>query len=96
MRDHRERLRAEAADTVLVLDFSLMCCAWRAVRRSRERADFWRWMMLWRWRSRPAVMAAIADHATSADVHVFRAPRQLARFVSPLESYEPPLGGGQA
>ncbi|MEJ7704307.1 MAG: hypothetical protein WKF47_11820 [Geodermatophilaceae bacterium] len=33
---------------------------------------------------------AAADHATSADVHIFRAPRQLARFIAQLESYEPP------
>ncbi|MGI8652199.1 MAG: hypothetical protein ACR2I7_05305 [Geodermatophilaceae bacterium] len=82
--------RLAAAGRVLVLDFSLVRCAWRAVRRSRERADFWWWMVLWRRRSRPKVMAAIADHATSADVHIFRAPRQLARFIAQLESYEPP------
>ncbi|MDQ3055472.1 MAG: hypothetical protein M3R66_17170 [Actinomycetota bacterium] len=27
-----------------------------------------------------------------ADVHVFRVPRQLARFIAGLESYEPPPG----
>src|SRR5438270_6673284 len=34
-----ERLRM--ADTIILLDFSLLRCAWRAFRRSRERADFW-------------------------------------------------------
>lgn len=47
--DHRRRLEAhdvlhvrlQAADTIMV-DFSLLRCAWRAMRRSRERADVWR------------------------------------------------------
>src|SRR5262245_53920935 len=30
-------VRLRAADTVIVLDFSLLRCAWRAMRRSRER-----------------------------------------------------------
>jgi adenylate kinase family enzyme len=37
-------VRLRAADTIILLDFSLIRCAWRAVRRSRERADFWRWL----------------------------------------------------
>jgi hypothetical protein len=36
-------VRLQAADTVVFLDFSPARCAWRAVRRSRERADFWWW-----------------------------------------------------
>jgi adenylate kinase family enzyme len=35
-------VRLKAADTVVFLDFSPLRCAWRAIRRSRERADFWR------------------------------------------------------
>jgi len=34
-------VRLQAADTIVFLDFSPARCAWRAVRRSRERADFW-------------------------------------------------------
>jgi len=33
--------RLSRVDTVVVLDLSLVRCAWRAARRSRERADFW-------------------------------------------------------
>ena len=51
------------ADTIVVLDFSLPRCAWRAFRRSRERADFWLWVLAWRRRSRPALLRAIALHA---------------------------------
>jgi adenylate kinase family enzyme len=35
-------IRLRAADTIIFLDFSFARCAWRALRRSRERMDFWR------------------------------------------------------
>src|SRR3981081_1435027 len=38
-------VRLQAADTVIFLDFSLVRCVWRAIRRSRERADFWLWLL---------------------------------------------------
>jgi adenylate kinase family enzyme len=75
-------IRLRAADTIIVLDFSLVRCAWRALRRSRERADFWRWLLTYRRRSRPQLMEAIATHATSADLHVLRNPGALRRFVA--------------
>jgi adenylate kinase family enzyme len=75
-------IRLRAADTIIVLDFSLVRCAWRALRRSRERADFWRWLLTYRRRSRPQLMEAIATHAASADLHVLRNPGALRRFVA--------------
>src|ERR1700729_852435 len=36
-------VRLCAADTVVFLDFSVFRCAWRALRRSDERIDFWLW-----------------------------------------------------
>ena len=38
-------VRLRVADTVVFLDFSLVQCAWRAARRSRERLDFWLWLL---------------------------------------------------
>lgn len=73
-------VRLRAADTVLVLDFSLLRCAWRAVRRSRERWDFWRWLIGYRRVSLPPLAAAIARCAPNARVHVLRDPRAIARF----------------
>lgn len=78
--------RLAAADTVLVLDFALLRCAWRAANRSREHTDFWWWVLTWRRRSRPAVMAAVADHAASATVHVLRTPRALRQFFTELRT----------
>jgi adenylate kinase family enzyme len=75
-------IRLRAADTILFLDFSLVRCGWRAICRSPEHADFWRWLMAYRWQSRPILMEAIANDAVQADLHVFRYPRALKRFVA--------------
>lgn len=75
-------VRLQAADTVVMLDFSLLRCSWRAIRRSRERADFWHWLWTYRRRWRPLVVNAIARHAPSADVHILRTPRSVRRFLA--------------
>ena len=75
-------VRLEAADTVIVLDFPLLPCAWRAIRRSRERGDFWRWLLTYRRRSRPVVLRAIATHAARADIHVLSSSRAVSRFLA--------------
>lgn len=75
-------VRLGRADTVLILDFSLVRCAWRAARRSRERLDFWQWLLMWRRSSRPVLLATVATYAPAAAVHVLRTPSQLERFLS--------------
>ena len=77
-------VRLRAADTVIFLDFSLVRCAGRAIRRSRERADFWRWLLAYRRQSRPLLMKAIATYAPRANLQVLRNPRELRRFVERL------------
>jgi adenylate kinase family enzyme len=74
--------RLAAADTVIVLDFSFARCAWRTLRRGRERADYWRWVWSYRRRYRPAVMRAIAADAGQARLHVLRSPAAVRRFVA--------------
>ncbi|MDN5932494.1 MAG: hypothetical protein L0I24_15750 [Pseudonocardia sp.] len=74
-------IRLHRADTVVVLDLSLARCAWRAVRRSRERADFWWWLLTWRWRSRSRVLDAVATHSPQAHLRVLRTPAQVRRFL---------------
>jgi hypothetical protein len=71
-----------AADTVIVLDFALWRCAWRAARRSRENFAFWRWLISYRRRSLPTVLAAIAVHAPDADVYLLRRPRDVQKFLA--------------
>jgi adenylate kinase family enzyme len=76
--------RLRAADTVIFLDFSFSCCAHRAIRRSRERFDFWWWVLAYRWQSRPALLKAITQYVPSAELHAFRNPDSLQRFVDQL------------
>jgi adenylate kinase family enzyme len=75
-------VRLRAADTIIFLDFSLVRCAWRAIRRSRERADFWRWLLAYRYQCRPCLRSAIANHAPNAVLYVFRRPKALGRFLA--------------
>lgn len=73
--------RLARADTVLVLDFGLIRCAYRALRRSRERADFWWWLLTWHRHSRPLLMSAIQRYAPAADLHVITSSDQLDVFL---------------
>jgi adenylate kinase family enzyme len=75
-------VRLRAADTVIVLDFPLWRCAWRALRRSRENLAFWHWLVSYRRRSLPTVMADIAANASHAELHVLPNPRAVKRFLS--------------
>jgi adenylate kinase family enzyme len=75
-------VRLRAADTVIFLDLSLIRCVWRAARRSRERADFWLWLLRYRRQSRRILVEAIADHAPNANVCILRTPKALTRFVA--------------
>ena len=75
-------VRLQAADTIIFLDFSLVRCAWRAIRRSREGADFWLWLLRYRQRSRPFLMEAIGKYAAHANLNVVRNPGALRRFVA--------------
>jgi hypothetical protein len=74
-------VRLQRADTVIVLDFPFHLCAWRALRRSGETAEFWWWVLVWRWASRPGLMRAIAGCAGQADLRILRTPAALERFL---------------
>ncbi|MGI5159774.1 hypothetical protein [Microbispora sp. CA-102843] len=78
------RIRLRAADTVIVLDFAFLRCAWRTIRRGRERGDYWRWVWAYRRRSLPAVMQAINAAAPHAEVYMLRSPRMVRRFIAQL------------
>ncbi|MDP9843429.1 adenylate kinase family enzyme [Streptosporangium lutulentum] len=77
-------VRLRMADTIIVLDFSFPRCAWRTIRRGRERADFWRWVWAYRRRGLPRMTQAITAHAPHADTHLLRNPRAVRRFLAQL------------
>ncbi|MEV0619172.1 hypothetical protein AB0I81_38055 [Nonomuraea sp. NPDC050404] len=83
-------VRLRAADTIIMLDFSFWRCAWQAIRRSRERADFWWWVWTYRRRSRPHLLAAIATHAPEAKLHMIRNPQALRRFLAQVTTDQTP------
>lgn len=78
--------RLSAADTVIVLDFSFLRCAWRTIRRGRERGDYWRWVWSYRRRYLPALLRAVTASAPHADVHLLRDPRSVRRFIVQVEA----------
>lgn len=73
-------VRLQAADTIVVLDFTFLRCAWRTLRRGREQAEYWRWVWAYRRRSLPDVMRAISSEAPHAKLHVLRNPAMVRRF----------------
>ena len=73
--------RLRAADTVIFLDFSVIRCAWRALRRSRERADFWHCLFAYRRKNRPLLLKAIAEHSPTARLYVLRNPQAVRLFL---------------
>lgn len=74
--------RLERADTVVLLDLPTLVCAWRAFRRSRERLDFWQWLLTWRRRYRPLLLRQIGDHAPDAELLVLRRRREVERLLT--------------
>jgi adenylate kinase family enzyme len=86
-------VRLQAADTVIVLDFPLWRCAWRALRRSRENLAFWRWLLAYRRRSLPTIMVAIAANAGRADLHLLRNPRAVEQLLTRANAIIPPDQG---
>jgi adenylate kinase family enzyme len=77
-------VRLARADAVVLFDLNLAMCAVRALRRSRERLDFWRWLIVWRRRYRPALLHAISVDAPSAELLVIRNGRDRNRILSAM------------
>jgi adenylate kinase family enzyme len=90
-------VRLRAADTIIFLDFSPVRCTWRAFWRSRERMDFWLWLLQYRRQSRPLLMKTISTHAPTATVHLLRDPKAVTQFLAAVGAGlapPTPLGGG--
>lgn len=76
--------RLSRADTVIIMDTSLTTCVWRAVRRGRQRFDFWAWVLRWGRTYRPQILADVQRYAPAAEVvrlsNTRAADRWLERF----------------
>jgi adenylate kinase family enzyme len=73
-------VRLRAADTIVVLDFAFLRCAWQTLHRGQERAEYWRWVWAYRRRSLPHVMRAINSEAPHAKLYVLCNPAMVRRF----------------
>jgi hypothetical protein len=71
--------RLSAADTVLLLDLP------RALRRSKERWDFWWWLATWRWFALPKILSILAEHS-NARGESLRDPRTSGRLAAYMNS----------
>jgi adenylate kinase family enzyme len=77
-------VRLTFCDAVVLFDLPTRVCAWRAVKRSRQGLDFWRWLLTWRRRCRPRILQSIAEHAPSAELFVIRRDRDLDGVLASL------------
>lgn len=77
-------VRLTECDAVVLFDLPTRVCAWRAMRRSRQQLDFWRWLFTWRRRFRPQIRNAIAAHAAGAKLIVIRGNRDVASAITAL------------
>jgi adenylate kinase family enzyme len=76
--------RLKLADTIIILNFSLWTSFGRAFKRSKERIDFWWWLVTWRLLELPKIKNAIKMYAPQAKVFIFRNPRRLEEFMDKL------------
>lgn len=74
--------RLERADTVVIVDTPLAVCVWRAMRRGRQRFDFWAWVLRWGWTYRPQILAAVGRHAPGAELVTLSSARDVERFIA--------------
>lgn len=78
--------RLQHADTIVLLDFPLATCLLRAFRRSRERLDFWVWLVTWRRIERPRITREIQAHAPLAQIVVLKNQLEVNQFLANVPS----------
>jgi hypothetical protein len=78
--------RLAAADTIIVLNFGLVRCVWRTLRRGREQAEYWHWIWSYRRRYLAKLRIAIAGQVPRAEVHVLRNPAAVRRFLASIQA----------
>jgi uridine kinase len=77
-------VRLRRADAVVLFDVPTRVCMWRAVRRPRERRDFWWWLLTWRWRQMPHLLRSIHLVAPGAELIVIRNGEDRSRAMKEL------------
>jgi len=81
-------VRLKEADTIILLDFPLLLCLKRSFRRSKERFDFWWWLISWRLLYKPKIIKSIKANAPKANFLIFRNPKNVEEFISKIKLKE--------
>jgi hypothetical protein len=69
-----------AANTIAVLDFTVLRCGRRTLRRGHEHAEYWRRVCAYRRRSLPHVMRTISSETPHPKLYVLRNSAMVQRF----------------
>jgi adenylate kinase family enzyme len=77
--------RLLAADTIIVLDLSPWKWLWRAADGQGSEPTSGAGRLMWRRQSRPALLKALAETGSAADVHIFRSARAVEIFIAGIE-----------
>jgi adenylate kinase family enzyme len=77
--------RLRRADTIFLLDFSLWRCAWRSLRRGRERGDYWKWVVTYRIRYLPTIKREIGQVAPDIDLRLVPRPHEIAAILTEIQ-----------
>ncbi|MCX6540855.1 MAG: adenylate kinase [Actinobacteria bacterium] len=73
--------RLARADTVIIMDTPLARCVWRALRRGRQRIDFWAWVMNWGRKYRPQILDDVRKYAPTAEVVLLSNARDIDNWL---------------
>ena len=74
--------RLARADTVILMDTPLVTCVWRAVRRSRQRMDFWVWVFQWGYKYRPAIIRDVQKIVPAVNLVKLTNRREVDRWLA--------------
>ena len=82
--------RLKYADTVIILNFPFRICFIRALKRSKERLDFWIWLFTWRLIEFPKVMKTIKESASkNTRVIVLKSQNEVEKFIAGIQNTQP-------
>jgi adenylate kinase family enzyme len=89
-------VRLRAADTIIILNFGFLRCAWRTLLRGREQAEYWRWIWAYRRQSLPRIIRAIRQDAPQARLYVLRHPGTARRLLAEVRRADNGAANGHA
>jgi adenylate kinase family enzyme len=78
--------RLKFADTIIILDFPLWACFFRALRRSRERIDFWWWLFTWRLLELPKIIKIVKEYAPTSRLIMLKNQKELDGFIREIKN----------